>query len=149
VTVIAWDGKALAGDKQTTGEDRRHACVGARARCTACKGADGKHRLVGCAGDTGDCQSYVRCGARLGEGSDRLHEFTSVGSVAMHRRAQAHMVADHRIQWQRIRHPFIAIGNGGDFALGALAAGESAREAVRIASRLSASCGFGVDVVRF
>jgi hypothetical protein len=111
VTVIAWDGKALAGDKQTTGEDR------GRMRCAQ--------------------------GARQGRRSSAAPERTGAACVGARARA------DHRIQWQRIRHPFIAIGNGGDFALGALAAGESAREAVRIASRLSASCGFGVDVVRF
>jgi hypothetical protein len=84
-------------------------------------------------------------GARLGE---ERPAFTSLEVLCIDERRRIWW-ADHRIQWQRIRHPFIAIGNGGDFALGALAAGESAREAVRIASRLSASCGFGVDVVRF
>jgi hypothetical protein len=54
VTVIAWDGKALAGDKQTTGEDRGRMRWRAR-KVYRVKGADGEYRLIGCAGDTGDC----------------------------------------------------------------------------------------------
>ena len=39
--------------------------------------------------------------------------------------------------------------NGADYALGAMMHGADALKAVRIASRLDNSCGFGVDVVRF
>lgn len=42
-----------------------------------------------------------------------------------------------------------AIGSGCDYALGAMEAGATAQEAVRIASRLDNQCGMGVDVVRF
>lgn len=44
--------------------------------------------------------------------------------------------------------PYVARGSGMDFAYGALAAGASATEAVRIAASLDASTGGGVDVVQ-
>lgn len=42
--------------------------------------------------------------------------------------------------WYAFNAPFYAIGTGADIALGAMAAGASAREAVEIACRLSAQC---------
>lgn len=41
---------------------------------------------------------------------------------------------------------FMAWGSGGEFAIGAMAMGASAVEAVEIASRFSRECGNGVDV---
>lgn len=38
-------------------------------------------------------------------------------------------------------------GSGGDLALGAMAAGKSAAEAVEIANRFEVHCGMGVDVI--
>jgi hypothetical protein len=107
-------------------------------------GADGEIRLIGCAGDSADCQLYVRWA--MGFVKDRP-SFTSLEVLCVDERGRAWWT-DQRLNWLRITHPFIAIGNGGDFAIGAMAAGKSARQAVRIANRLSSSCGFGVDVVR-
>lgn len=42
-----------------------------------------------------------------------------------------------------------AIGSGADYALGAMYAGKSAKEAVEIASQLDTGTGLGVDVVTF
>lgn len=47
---------------------------------------------------------------------------------------------------EEIVEPFFAFGAGRDFAMGALAAGASARQAVEIACRWSDSCGLGIDV---
>jgi hypothetical protein len=47
-----------------------------------------------------------------------------------------------------VREPFFAIGSGAEFALGALAAGCSARRAVAIACRFDAHSGQGIDAVR-
>lgn len=144
MTVIAWDGKVLAGDKQTTGEDQGRLRWIAR-KVYRVKGADGEHRLIGCAGDTGDCQLYVRW-AR-GFVKDRPN-FTSLEVLCIDQRRRIWW-ADQRMHWQLVRSRFIAIGSGGDFAIGAMAAGKGARVAVRIANKLSSTCGFGVDVVRF
>jgi|ERR1035437_4350763 ATP-dependent protease HslVU (ClpYQ) peptidase subunit len=47
-----------------------------------------------------------------------------------------------------IEDRFSAWGSGRDFALGALANGASAVEAVKVASKLSASCGMGFNSFR-
>jgi len=48
--------------------------------------------------------------------------------------------------WE-ISRPFAAIGSGGDFALGALAAGKSAREAAALACRFNINCRLPVYAV--
>jgi ATP-dependent protease HslVU (ClpYQ) peptidase subunit len=48
---------------------------------------------------------------------------------------------------QIIEEKFAAWGSGRDFALGALAKGADAIEAVRIASRFCTSCGMGIDSI--
>jgi len=47
----------------------------------------------------------------------------------------------------RVENPIWAIGSGGELAMGAMAFGATAVEAVRIASELSADCGQGVDIL--
>lgn len=47
---------------------------------------------------------------------------------------------------QEVLDDFIAFGSGRDFAMGAMAHGASAKEAVEIASRFNIECGLGVDV---
>lgn len=46
---------------------------------------------------------------------------------------------------QPVMDPFMAFGAGRDYALGAMAMGADAVQAVEIASRYCASCGLGVD----
>lgn len=48
----------------------------------------------------------------------------------------------------RVTEPFCAIGSGRDFALGAMAAGASAKKAVEIAARFDPSTGGGIDTLR-
>ena len=47
-----------------------------------------------------------------------------------------------------VQEPFFAVGSGAEYALGAMAQGASAKEAVLIASRFDPATGNGVDVVR-
>ena len=47
---------------------------------------------------------------------------------------------------QVVEDPFMAWGTGREFALGALAMGATAKEAVEVACRFSIYCGNGVDV---
>lgn len=55
------------------------------------------------------------------------------------------------VPWLRpvpILEPFVAGGSGGDFAIGAMAAGLGAKRAVEIATRYDKGTGGGVDAVR-
>lgn len=49
----------------------------------------------------------------------------------------------------KVEDPFFAVGSGSEYALGALAMGATAEQAVEIASRFDNCCGLGVDVMRF
>ena len=48
---------------------------------------------------------------------------------------------------QMVEDPYMAWGSGRDYAMGALAMGASAVQAVEIASRFCVTCGGGVDVM--
>lgn len=49
---------------------------------------------------------------------------------------------------QPVTDPFMAWGSGRDFAMGALARGANARDAVLVTNRFSTVCGHGVDSCR-
>lgn len=51
--------------------------------------------------------------------------------------------------WDPRTLPRWAVGSGADLAIGAMACGKTAREAVRIACRYDFKSGLGVDVVKF
>lgn len=53
------------------------------------------------------------------------------------------------LRWIPIEEPFYAIGSGGQFALGALHAGSTPKEAVVIASKCDSGTGLGVKVFSF
>ena len=46
----------------------------------------------------------------------------------------------------KVEGEYMAWGSGRDFAMGALAMGADAKQAVEVACRFSVSCGMGVDV---
>ncbi len=56
---------------------------------------------------------------------------------------------EHLLKPWLIDLPFWAAGSGADYALGAMAAGKSAAEAVEIACRFDTGSGLGVDVLEF
>lgn len=51
---------------------------------------------------------------------------------------------DHYAKWLRVDQPYMAIGSGQSYALGAMAAGKSPREAIRIASKHDSYTGMGI-----
>lgn len=144
MTVIAWDGRELAGDKQSTHANMARTPTRTR-KVYRVVGSDGEVRLIGCAGNSDDCQNYVRWAKGL---VLERPTFTSLHVLCIEERRRV-WSAEEKIIWERVRSKFWAIGTGSDIALGAMASGKSAREAVLIASRFSTGCGFGVDVVRF
>jgi ATP-dependent protease HslVU (ClpYQ) peptidase subunit len=56
---------------------------------------------------------------------------------------------DDYTKWLLMKEPFAAVGSGADYALGAMAAGKSPKEAVQIASKLDAFTGLGVKGYSF
>lgn len=58
-------------------------------------------------------------------------------------------IAQNNMDWHRIDVRRWAMGSGADYALGAMACGASAQEAVKVASGLDTGTGMGIDCVRF
>ena len=52
---------------------------------------------------------------------------------------------DTHTKWLKVNEPFAAIGSGGLIALGALSAGASLREAIKIASKSDVYTGMGLS----
>lgn len=143
MTVIAWDGVCLASDGM--GE-----FGGTKVRVRKVhKVTTKKHgvALVGCAGQAGASRKFLEW---IEGGSDRPAIDKEIGFSAL-------VIDTARRIWKyefdlipiRYYMPFCAIGSGRGEALGAMAMGADARKAVRVAIRFDASCGLGVDVVRF
>jgi ATP-dependent protease HslVU (ClpYQ) peptidase subunit len=141
VTVIAWDGKVLAGDRQSTHDGTPTP----RRKVYRIKRPDGGLVLFGCAGSTADAHLYMRWASGEVKETPTFDDLV-VLSIDEQRRVWC---ATQKMHWYPVHMPFWAIGSGADYALGAMAAGKSSREAVKIASELDINCGQGVNVVRF
>lgn len=149
MTTIAWDGKTLAADacSWSSGARRRVRKVFKVAA------EDGRRFLVAFAGDGSYALAVLAWMRGTGQ---RPHprDFCTEDQLAN----QCALVIDEKRQvWQlgntliysRMRESFYAFGGGQDFAWGALEAGASAQQAVRIAIKRSDYAGLGVDAVRF
>lgn len=138
MTTIAWDGKTLAGDRQ-------RACGNTPVPTTkvfrATKRNDPCMVAYGCAGDSNDCiafQEWVRGGEKPA--------FKSLAVLAVDEAGHPWYM-DEGAKWWPIGRPVWAVGSGADYAIGAMAAGKSAREAVEIATEWDVHTGLGVDVL--
>lgn len=138
MTVIAWDGKTMAGDRQ-----RNFYNTPVRAKKVwRVRGTDGLLRLVGAAGESSDCVAFVR----WLQGGEKPSA-TDMDALVIDHKNQA-WFCTHKLVYCRILEPFFAIGCGADYALAAMACGKTAAQAVKIAARFDNRIGVGVDVVR-
>lgn len=135
MTVIAFDGETLAADRRhtTSGdilleprEKLRKSSLGAVAACGLVSSRDADIALL----------EAVASGVR-----DNLEYDGS--AMVMLTSGQCFIVQGKSALW--IQKP-AALGSGYEVALGAMAAGKTAEEAVHIACQLVVSCGDGVDV---
>ena len=140
MTVIAWDGKMLASDKQVT--------INGLVR-TATKIRRIDHLLVGVSGNVcaaAEAFAWVERGRnpndypKLQESEDDHANVLVIeyGRVLMYSRSP------HPWEYEDV---FFAIGSGRELALAAMHCGKNAKEAVEVASLFEASCGKGVDVL--
>lgn len=140
MTTIAWDGKVLAADRQQTSGDMR-------TKATKIFRLDNKTVVAIC--------GTLSCGLLL-------VEWYKAGA-----KAEAWPTFQQDDLWSRlivatpkgiveyeqlpvplpILEPFMAFGSGRAYALGAMAAGCGAREAVKIASKFDTFTGLGVDAI--
>lgn len=144
MSIIVWDGKTLAADKQATNSGLKHTCTKIFKI-----GGD----LVGFSGDLGyigGMKHWLEAGAEPQAFPDHQKDKDDwVGTLVVK--------PDGRIlKYERCAYPidfsqnkFMCIGSGRDFAYGALEMGADAVRAVEVASRYEAFCGLGVDTLTF
>lgn len=142
MTVIAWDGKAMAADRMRLVDGTpMPACKVFKVRSS-----DGRQFLVGCAGDSWDATQFLKW-MRSQADKDKPAP-SSLYALVIDEKRRIWLAAEKLI-YHEVTLPFFAVGSGSNYAIGAMAAGKSARQAVRIAARFDNKCGLGVDVVRF
>jgi ATP-dependent protease HslVU (ClpYQ) peptidase subunit len=140
LTTIAWDGKTLAGDKQTTIGD-----TPVPTTKVFRLGTKNKRVLVGACGNKADCQAFVTWVKNGFGGQPEFTDFTGMvidlnGNISLYDE-NPNTATFSRDKW--------AIGSGANFALGAMAHGATAAESVAIASELDIYSGLGIDTVDF
>lgn len=141
MTVIAWDGKTLAADKQATFGDHKTTVVKLE-----------RHGAMLLA-TTGDLSIGMEMLDWYKSGADPA-KFPAANR-SPDRGASLVCVMSHGDVWKyessphpfRIDAPFAAFGCGATAALVAMACGKTAREAVLLASEYVDGCGGGVDTL--
>lgn len=101
--------------------------------------------LIGACGETADCRALLQWaeeGAHLAKCPKKI----SAQALIVAGDQAVHMCDNGKIY--DVHGEFFAIGSGEDFALGAMAAGASAEEAVRLCFGRVAHVGGDVDVMR-
>jgi ATP-dependent HslUV protease subunit HslV len=132
MTVIALRDGVMASDSLCTRGDHRLAQV-----TKIAKGADGS--LLGVSGDALRCAEFLRWFATGCIGEPEGDEWEIYAIVA--RPDGSVGIIEDCCSPFPVEGPFFAAGSGADYAIGAMAAGASAEEAVRIAISHCITCG--------
>lgn len=146
MTVLAWDGNSLAADKQATEGGLRHLTT----KIKRVEKGRFKGYLIGGSGATSQANMMMGW-FESGAEPDRFPQYQDTDDLS----AQLLVITPKReiLRFDFNPIPIVfnddmyALGNGRDVALGAMAMGARAAEAVEIASRLCTGCGMGVDVL--
>ncbi len=141
MTVIAWDGKTLAADKQCT--NAGHPMVVTKIH----RMPDGILGFIGNGGHASALLQWFQNGCirenwpnKIGDDTAGVVFITNGGEV----RGYSGDDGPHYIIYE---NKFIAFGAGRDYALAAMHLGKTAREAVELACLLDTSCGMGIDAL--
>lgn len=140
MTVVAWDGKSIAADKQAT-------CSGMKVLTTKLMRLDTGVVLAW----TGSWDSSIamvdwwKSGAKK-EDFPKSQQDKDRWSRLIVADANSVIFYEQEPSAMNVEAPFMAWGTGQDFAMAAMVLGKTAREAVELASNLSNTCGLGVDV---
>lgn len=139
MTTVAWDGKTLAADSQsTTGSIRG----------TAAKLAKNKAGfLVAGAGDWPTVKMWINWVLAGMPPDQQPASVTETSVLVVDPRGRPTLFSDTPVAAPLPRKQW-AIGSGADLALGAMAAGADARQAVKIACKLDVYSGGRVVVLR-
>lgn len=142
MTVIAWDGVTLAADRQASfGE----VPTGGALKIWRSVAPDGRAYLCGASGLGEHCRGFRAWLDGKGDKPTFNENFSAI--VIDERRRIWYRNAD--TGYARVRLKVWALGAGCDYAIGAMAAGATAVQAIKIASKFDVWCGFGVSKLTF
>lgn len=140
MTVIAWDGKTLAADKQST-------CSGSPSKVTKIYRVPGGR--VGFAGNALNARALLEW-FRAGRPPEAWPKLRG------NNHADALFIGDDGVVLgysgispspEIYEDQFVAMGAGRDYALAAMYLGHDARKAVEVACALDVFCGMGIDTL--
>jgi ATP-dependent protease HslVU (ClpYQ) peptidase subunit len=140
MTVIAWDGRTLAADKQSTSYGMRRTTtkiyrVSDGLIAISGSGCHGHALFAWFKGDR-DLATWPR---QTGEDFGSIVHITKAGVRVYAGDLPAH--------GEPIHDKFIAFGAGRDYAMAAMHLGCDARRAVEVACVFDTSCGMGIDTL--
>lgn len=139
MTVIAWDGRVLAADKCALYGDHRK--VGTKIFRPV------TDTVLGACGSIGAGLSLVEWynnGCKRDEWPECQKDKDDWALLIVASKEGVYWY--ERLPYKiRLEQPFMAWGRGGEFAMGALAMGATAVQAVEVASKYCDGCGMGVD----
>lgn len=138
MTVIAWDGKAMASDRQ--GEFYCSKTYRTKIRRI---GAD----IAGCAGEARASEAVCKW-LESGGGVDDFPRIAEADKANVLLAGPGGLfLYENSPHAMRLENPFFAIGSGGDAAMAAMHLGCDAKRAVEVACEVATGCGGGVDVL--
>lgn len=143
MSVIAWDGRTLAADRQATQAGLARICE----KIWRCERTGD---LLGAVGQP-DTSAAMRAWYEAGASVDTFPACNRNEGVASH--LYVVRLDGTCVKYEGEPYPipiveiFWAAGSGRDYALGAMACGMPASFAVVIASRFDVSCGMGVNIL--
>lgn len=139
MSVVAWDGKTVAADKQSTNGNRAVLCTKVREL------EDGT--VLAAVGDHEESQILMDwyCAGGVKEDWPAFQKDESFTTLIIINSKEAYQYQAYP-RLQRIEAGFFAWGDGAPVALGAMAAGADARRAVEITCEYNIFCGQGITV---
>lgn len=148
MTVIAWDGKTLAADKQATNCGNPYKVTkiyklleGPDAGALVAFSGSGVHAF--------ELLEWFRNG-RVKEmfPKSRAHDpDDGAGAIFIDCKKKIHLYTHYSPFAEVIEESLYARGSGRDYALAVLHLGETAKRAVEVACALDVSCGLGIDTL--
>ena len=142
MTVIAWDGKTLAADKQST-------CAGYGTTVTKIHRTEAG--IVGFAGSASHARALIawfNSGAALDRWPASRETSNWADSLLIMPNGEVREYAGSGGgHYELVEDAFTAMGGGRDYALAAMYLGHSAEKAVQVACELDITCGKGIDTL--
>lgn len=141
MSVVAWDGVTLAGDRQGSSGTLKFE------RTKIFRHPEKKGVLIGLVGNSDACESLHHWFVHGGDWPAKWQESDDWASMLVVSRESVLLYGRSKLPVRIEKSPF-AIGCGRDFAFGAMACGVDARSAVEVACKFDSYCGMGIDVLR-